>query len=667
MEELIKRKRFTPSKPKVKASKYDSSRFDEQKGDNVRMVQQAMIYWSNLSDARKRANRTFDYYIGDQWSDTMTVEDKYGTQTAVTEEQYILNNGRIPFVQNIMLQIGKNIVGQYESAPSKSIVQSRNREDQKRSDMLSGALQESLDLNHVDIMEPRQLEAFINSGFILSKVGWEYWPEKDRPDVKITSVNYNNICFNAFSDPTGDGLNFICEIIDTDIESLISTFARNEADEEAIRRMYPGNGDNNVRLTSSTAIGSGDEIKNNDFSSPADISKCRVYAIWEKRGEWRMREHDYLKGTLKTTRRTAEQINIENLQRERYCSDNGVQCEPTLHLIDFERRYEEYWYYKFITPNYACLAYGESPFEHQSHPYIITAHPLLNGRIWSFNETLIDSQRQVNRLLSLQDALLGGAAKNLTVIDAKAMEGEHSDDRETIIDETGKINGVVVLDTGNQGDVSRVIKNFTGNSASLGIQDMVSSYINLILQISGVSQAIQGQRANSNTPSSLYAQEAQNSQINVLDIMTTFKLHKELRDTKALKVILQYKNDGVLKSTKSNKESMMYKSAEARAVKNIDVVVTQAMDTPVYRSLMDDRLSMFVDKGLMDLKMYAELSSEPFAEPLLELIHKRESESQGQPLTPEQAQQLQGVQQQIQQSDTRTPQQQQLVAQALGR
>jgi len=206
----------------------------------------------------------------------------------------------------------------------------------------------------------------------------------------------------------------------------------------------------------------------------------------------------------------------------------------------------------------------------------------------------------------------------------------------------------------------------TGTSTSLGISDMVSAYITLIMNISGVSSSIQGQQAKSGTPSSLYAQEAQNSQINVLDIMTTFKFHKQLRDTKALRVIRQYKQDGVLKSKKTNKDVLMYKASEAKAVKDVDVVVTQATDTPIYRSLMDDKLSMFVDKGLMDLRTYAQLSSEPFAEPLLELLDQAQAQQQEQgQMSPEVMAQMQGIQQQIQQSDGRSPQQKQLVQQTL--
>lgn len=660
---LIKKRRpITARKGESKVSQYETSRFEDGSDDNMRMLTTFSVLWSNLADTRRRANRNYEFYIGNQWFEKMNVINKYGKEDTITEEEYIRSNGRIPFVQNILQQIGKNIIGQYEISPSQSIVKARNRNDQKRSDMLSGALDEANDLNNVNILEPRQLEAFLNSGMILSKVGWEYWPEKDRADVKYSTVNYNNIAFNNFNDPRGEGVNFIGEIIDTSIESIISAFAKSEADEELIRRMFPNGGDKYAKMNASAITGSGRELKNNDFHSASDSSLCRIYACWEKRGEWRMREHDYLKGTLTVTKRSQKQVDAENAERIRYCIENGVEPVPNLHLIDSERRYEEFWYYKFLTSTAKCLAYGESPFEHQSHPYVITAHPLLNGRIWGFNETLIDSQRQINRLLSLQDAILGGSAKNLLVIPADSLSGEDAASIEEIAEEHSRINGTIVL---NLKPGAAKPEMLTGTTASLGVQDMVNSYITLIMNISGISSAIQGQKANSGTPSSLYAQESQNSQINVMDVMTTFRFHKQQRDTKSLRVIRQYKPDGPLRSNKNNKEAMMYKAAEARAVKDVDVVVSQSTDTPIYRSIMQDRLMMFVEKGLIDIKTMAELSDESWSEPLLQIINKRDAEQGQQGLNPETIQGLQNAQGQIQANDNRTPEQKQLVQQAL--
>ena len=662
LELIAKRKlgKRTPHTPRVV-----NPFFDDDKSDNMRMVDQARVYWESMYDARKRANRTHDYYIGKQWSEYMEVTDKYGAQKTMTEEDYIRSQGRMPFVQNIMLQIGRNIVGQYQTAPVQSIVIARDRSDQDRSDMFSGVLDETLDINQVQILEPRQLESFINSGFIITHAKWHYWNTKDRSDVLINAINYNDFFFNTnITDPRMLDLNFCGRIVDAPIGKVVSWFANDKKDEETIRAMYVNGKDQQLKGVNGGDALSGDDVMDKDFMLPYDNSLCRFYEVWELRGEWRMQLHDYLNATWTTEKVTQQEVDAINAERISWALANGVPMDDVMNkLIEATPIFEQYWYYKFLTPYGNCLAKGESPYDDQSHPFIITAHPLLNGRVWSYNETLIDSQRQINRLLSLRDAVVGGSAKNTLVVAKEALNAENGYDIERISDEHSKINGTLVLNLRQGERVEDVIKSMTGNVASLGVNDMITGYISMLLNASGVSQAIQGQRAASGTPSSLYAQEAQNSQINLRDILNTFSEHKRQRDMKVLRLIRQYQDtDRVLRSKKSQKETLVYKANEAKAIKDIDVTIAQAMDTPVYRQLQDDRLAMFVDKGFMDMETYAELSSEPWAQPLLELISKRKNEMQGQPLSPEEAQQLQKVKGQIQNTDTRTPEQQNLVA-----
>lgn len=641
--------------------------FDDDREDNLRMVDQARVYWESMYDVRKRANRTHDYYIGKQWSELMEVTDRNGNAVVMTEENYIRSQGRMPFVQNIMLQIGRNIVGQYQTAPVQSIVVARDRSDQDRSDMFSGVLDETLDINSVQILEPRQLEAFINSGFIITHAKWHYWSTKDRSDVKIESVNYNDFFFNTnITDPRMFDLNFCGRIIDAPINKLVATFARTKQDEETIRQMFVNGRDQQLKGENGGDSLSGDDVMNKDFMLPYDNSLCRIYEIWELRGEWRMQLHDYLNGTWTTEKVTQSEVDAINAERISWALSNGVPMDDVMgKLIEAKPIFEQFWYYKFLTPYGNCLAKGESPYDDQSHPFIITAHPLLNGRVWSYNETLIDSQRQINRLLSLRDAVVGGSAKNMLVVDKTVLEDNNGYDIERIAEEHSRINGTVVLNLKAGQTIDGSIKSLTGNVASLGVNDMITGYINMLLNASGVSQAIQGQKANSGTPSSLYAQEAQNSQINLRDILSTFSEHKRQRDIKVLRLIRQYQDtDRVLRSKRNRKESLVYKANEAKAIKDIDVTIAQATDTPVVRQIVDDQLAMFVEKGLIDLRMYLENSSMPYADSLLESLDKRDSQ-QGQ-IDPALAQQMQDAVQQNQQADTRNIDQQNLVAKTLG-
>ena len=60
------------------------------------------------------------------------------------------------------------------------------------------------------------------------------------------------------------------------------------------------------------------------------------------------------------------------------------------------------------------------------------------------------------------------------------------------------------------------------------------------------------------------------------------------------------------------------------------------MDTPVYRQLVDDSLFELLKANLIDIKMYLENSSLPFADKLLNDINQREKEMMQQQQMPAQ-------------------------------
>jgi hypothetical protein len=664
---LLKRKALGTSKPVVsQESKYETSRFSQEKEDNRRMHEQGRIHWEQLANARNRANRTFLYYIGQQWSERMAVMDKNGKEEWITEYEYIKRQGRIPFVQNLMLATGNTIKGQYLAAPSQCIVQSRDRDDQDRANMLSAALDEELDANNLPTLDPMMLESFIISGIIAETNTWGPLPTKDRAGLKITPINYNHLIVNNYSDPRGTDVNFCGHIIDTTINAILSTFCESKQDEDYIRAMYKGHNKQLFENMGVSQTGSSDHLRNLSYEMPADVATCRIYCLWEKRLEWRMAEHDYLNGTLVITKRTRAEVEAENAQRTRFCIDNGVQPDPKLHLIDATERMCEYWFYKYLTPFWDCLAFGESPYDHKGHPFTFTLHPMLNGRVYGFMETMIDLNRQINRNYSLRDAMLGGAAKNVMVLDQGMLEGDNAMDIEGVTEEMGKINGVVVLNLKGQALAPQFMN---GNTASLGINDMIERDINLILKLNGLGQAIRGETPASGTPAERYKMELAQSQTNLLPVFTAFNNHIKERGMKSLSLIRQYKEDGLLRSKKNQKQALEYKSAEARAIKDMDMTVAQSTDTPTYRQVGEDTLMQFLSGGLISIKQMLKQSSLPFADGLLQSIESAEAEQaqqQGGGMSPQMQGALQNAQQQIQGANTNTPEQQALVDRALG-
>ena len=142
----------------------------------------------------------------------------------MTEYDYLVSQGRVPFVQNLMLATGNTIKGQYLSAPSQCVVVARDRNDQDKASMLSAALDEELDVNGVNVLDPMLLEQFIISGFIVESETWGAISTKNRSGLIINPINYNNFIVNNFHDPRGSDVNFVGQIIDTTLDNILATF-----------------------------------------------------------------------------------------------------------------------------------------------------------------------------------------------------------------------------------------------------------------------------------------------------------------------------------------------------------------------------------------------------------------------------------------------------------
>lgn len=107
--------------------------------------------------------------------------------------------------------------------------------------------------------------------------------------------------------------------------------------------------------------------------------------------------------------------------------------------------------------------------------------------------------------------------------------------------------------------------------------------------------------------------------------MSTFQHFKQKRDTKALKVIGQYykgKKYLAVNGRSINEDAKLYDPELVRKL-DFDVVVTQGIDTPVYRQLIDDTLYKLLKGQLIDLEMFLEHTSMPFEDKLLSSIRQR--------------------------------------------
>lgn len=571
--------------------------------ESSQMLSRAMDAWQSLSRVRKERARNLRYRNGDQWSDY--VEDPDNRGHAVREEDLLAREGKMPLKHNFIQQFIRNVSGQMISNPSQSVVYTRTEEDRELSEMLTNTLQACAQLNQSDRLNVIFLEELLLSGIACSKIRYGFWHAKGVSDGIIDSVNINRLFFNCdVEDPRLFDLRIIGEIHDFTIDEIVCNYAGSAGEEARLREIYSRQNRRDISQRTGRDLRKS-KVQELNFLYPQDDSKCRVIEVWEKKARWITLTHDYESG-------------CELVDRENNKHTDGKPENGNFHT---EERYEYYWHMTCLGPNGEVLMEKDSPYKHGEHPYVLTTLPLIDGTVNSLLSDLIDIQRYINRLIVMIDFIMGSSAKGVLMVPENAIpDGMSVSD---FTNEYVKANGVIVYKPNATRDAPYQI---TSNSTNVGAWEMLNLQMNLINQISGLSGAIQGERPRSNMPSSLYTQQAQNSQLNYRVLFDTLRTHQQLSDEKLLKVLMQYYTTTRYLDVSGNgysKTALVYEPEMAKTITNFNLVVTQSLDTPVYRQIIDDSLKHMLDSRYIDIEMYLSNSSLPFAEKLLAQIRAK--------------------------------------------
>ena len=622
-----------PTQPKRSvASNLRSS--EEDRAKNMQLLSACANDWMQLRPKREEHKRFVRYMHGDQWGDVVTDPD---TGKQIKESELISKTGLTPMQNNVIQQYMRNIIGQMLTNKTQSVVQARRDEDSELGEMLTNTIQACLDLNKSSMLDVNHAISLCSSGVSVGKVTYTRWSDKNDTDALLQFVDINRVAWNQdVEDPRMFDLRRITELHSYTIDELISNFAATTSDEITLREIYQRQSDWYNEEINGTAK---DNLSSLDFWSDAsDLNKCRVIEVWQKLGRWVLWIHDRAsalppKEYTKDFRLHEQEADAENKRRLLQAVEAGLAEEDVADaLVEYERYYEEYWCVKYLTPNGNCLLEMETPYNHGQHPYYFALMPLMLGESKSLMSDAIDLQRNLNRERTILEALSAGAIKNTLMVPETAVEGR---DREQYVKELMKINGVIFYTPKPGVDMPSILSK---SSTNLGIWDLLNFDMQQAKEISGLSGALQGQVSKSGTPSSLYAQQAQNSMLNFVLLFDRLNESYVARDEKLLKVILQYYNRPRHLSLSGKYYASTireYIPEKAQKIANdYSIVSTQSIDTPAFRMRIDDYLMQMVNMGL-PLDIFLEYTTLPFGKKLLsQLKSLREQQNQMQQAQP---------------------------------
>ena len=616
-------KRFTRKNllPNTDGSKPYSAAAEHIFQQNMELLDRFHKYYDSLQDFRKNRERCKNYYFGDQLSDK--VPDPLGCGF-VSEENLMRRQGITPMSLNIIRKAVKAVLGVYCQSNFEPLAIARDRDEQKLGEMMSVAMEYVYQNQNLPEINTRGCEEFLLSAMPGFRVGFDINQERKSSDVVVSLIDDNRIGFDP--NTTGqyfENISCIGYLHDMSIGEVLTKFAHSPVETTQIRQIYK---DCEMRYTVTGQTLEKDTRRSQiDFFRPLQPEQCRVIEIWTKEPFYSFYCHDTAKGEQYFVSIAEEQnIIAENNRRILEMVQAGGTAEDAA-LIDYEFKIEEKWVVRYLTPTGYVLRQEETPYAHGSHPFVIGAFPLVDGEIHSFVEDAINPQRMTNRLLSRIEYQRMNDIKGLFVVNKKIREKSNVTLNEIAATITSPA-GVVELDwEGGE----EPFKQYHSTSSKQDDVQMLGQYMNLLNEITGAHGAMRGEQAKSGTPSSLYAQETQNANNNIADMMQWYNGLIRKRDYKIMQVIQQYYTDRRYLNIAGKDYSEESKWYDPDKVRNsqFDLALIENQSQGVFRAQNENLLMMLLQNGAIDVETYLESSTSPFADKMLERIKQKQQEA----------------------------------------
>ena len=592
-----------------------SSTFGTRRAFDILM--EAQFYWNQMDQFRKDRERNKRYNYGNQWDDKICVNGK-----TMTEEAYILSQGNVPLKNNLIRRLVRKVVGVYRNQMKEPVCTARDRDEQRLGETMSTILQCNMQLNQMNELTARTMEEFLISGLIVHRksFGWRNGKE----DCWTDYVQPNNFFIdNNMRDFRGWDVSFLGEIHDVNFGQLCSQFAESPEDYRRLKEIYKY-AQNRAFVTSFAEKFGYSRLENYDFLLTTDPGRCRVIEVWRKEQKPRYRCHDYQNGDIfKIDLEDYQQEVVEvNQERLAMAKEYGMP-EEEVPLIEAKWFMDDYWYFYYLSPFGDILREGETPYEHGSHPYVFKAYPFIDGEIHSFVADVIDQQRYTNRLITMYDWIMRASAKGVLLMPEDCLPDDCK--IEDIAESWAEFNGVIIYKPSKSGAIPTQVAN---NSTNIGISELLNLQLKFFEDISGVTDALQGNQQFAGQSATMYNQQVQNSITSLSDILecfSSFIIDGAYKDVKNMQQF--YDSKRVFNIAGKSGTQIEYDPKKIRDVE-FDLSITENTSTPAYRQNANEVLLQLWQAGAINVEQLLENGNFPFADNLLQSIQSQKEQIQ---------------------------------------
>ena len=619
--------RFLNRKVKATSRKNIEQPIVEEGGMAVDFLNECAACWNALDEARRKMRRSLMYRYGDQWGDYVLDPD---TNNYITEGELIKKNGKVPLKNNMIAPILNNVDGQLRQNLMRPVCIARDQSESKIGEMMSIAIEYVHDINELEEVDSASMRMLLNGGMTAQRIEFGVNPSRNKQDVWVYEVNPSRLFFNTnLEDVRMWDVTCIGELFDIPLDDLLAHFGRTPHEKEKLKLIYGGA--TNYSYVANRGV-QGDESRLLSFYSPSRNDLCRVILGWRLESRDAYYWNDTMHGTwgyLPYNEESRKGLDAENEKRREDAKKEGVEDDDVL-TIEYTYSTERYWYYRYMSPYGHVLKEGRSPYWHGEHNYVLHLYPLVQGKLGNFVEQFIDQQRAINRTATLIDFIRGTSSKGVLVVDDEAFE---SMTREEVVDEYVRYNGVLFVKLKPGQSIDGVVRQYNSGAAVAGDFELLNLQLRLINEISGVNSAMQGQAPKAGTPASLYAQQIQNSSLNLKGLFDGFRNFRRRRDGKVMKTIQQFYGERHyidIVGTHYSEEAKWYNPDKVQN-SEFDLTISDGYNTPAYQLVANEFLMELFRSNAIDVKTMLENSSYPFATKILEAIKRNEEQAaQGQ-------------------------------------
>ena len=613
----------------------DGSKPNSDAANNLFVQNQALLDsfkrdYDSLSKLRDNRARCVRYFFGDQLSDPIPNPD--GCES-ITEGAYFKAQGITPMSMNIMQEPITNIISLFRRANLGPLAISRDRNKPILGEQMTMALEYAYQNQQIAQVNADGFREFMLGGLPAFRVGYDRDDELEMEDVRVVLCDINRMAWD--NNTTGlyfENITRIGYLHDMPLCKVLSRWAHSKAEKERITYIYKQC--ESIHSDSNQQHQQDERKRQLSFYHPIDSSHCRVIEIWTRESFDCYACHDTIQGDSYTVSLEDEQSLIaENNRRRMEMVEAGGSADEAP-LIEYEYHVEEKWIVRYLTPNGYVLYQSLTPYWHGSHPFVIGGYPLVDGEVHSVAERLINIQRVFNSTFMRNNFIRMNQAKGFGVVNLKVLERSGVTPEEFAAKYT-KPGAIMAL---NWEDGEEVFKTFNDTAGNLIDEKIMQQCIELMDKISGNTGAIRGETPKSGTPSSLYAQQVENSATNMEDIVGWYKGLILKRDYKVMSVIQQYyqgRRPLNVVGRNYSEESKVYDSEEVKKSK-FDLVLIERTTTGVKQLDEESVLDKLTNLGVLPPEIILEFSSDPIAHQILERI-KAQNQAQADQLAQQQA------------------------------